>query len=236
MNRKIAALLVAFSIVAGVGVGFVIQRMNDDDARADDGQDPGDSTSQTTDADQAVVERNRAEREGPSWSPADILGANGEPLELGHAVPGAFGVVEIGMTTDEAQATGFIVEDVDHGEICGEPDRPYWRWDAELNDGLDVFANDDGRISSLGDRKGGIETPEGITVGNSLGAIRQTYGDRVSEPEEAGYGQTGVFLEDDGRWLGFLFDTTPDQVSDSSRVMFMEVTAGTKPGLMRDGC
>ena len=36
--------------------------------------------------------------------------------------------------------------------------------------------------------------------------------------------------------FGFGFDNKPGQLSDDSRVVFIEVTRGDRPGLIRDGC
>lgn len=154
---------------------------------------------------------------------------------LGYAEPGAFGVVTIGMTTDQARATGFIEPDAERGDVCDSP-AGWWKWRGELSEGLDVYADDRGRIVTMADRKGGIETREGIAVGNSLGAVNDTYGAVVSPAQEAGYNQSGVFIERDGKWLGFLFDASYSEVNESSRVTMIEVTEGHRPELMRDGC
>ncbi len=55
-------------------------------------------------------------------------------------------------------------------------------------------------------------------------------------PEEAGYGQTGLFVSEGAGWIGFLFNAKPDAVAATDTVTFVEVTRGAKPGLMRDGC
>ena len=80
------------------------------------------------------------------------------------------------------------------------------------------------------------KTAKGIGVGSSLGALRSAYGDQLSPAVDAGFDQAGVYLAEDDQWLGFLFDTKRDAITDNSKITFMEVTRGEKPALIRDGC
>ncbi|MET0931358.1 MAG: hypothetical protein ABWX74_17690, partial [Aeromicrobium sp.] len=59
-----------------------------------------------------------------------------------------------------------------------------------------------------------------------------------TQPVEAGYDQSGMFDfdDEDGGWIGYLFNATIDDLQDSDQVSFIEVTKGTQPSLMRDGC
>jgi len=101
---------------------------------------------------------------------------------------------------------------------------------------LDVIVDQNQRIAALGMSRAGLETAEGISIGNSFGALVQTYGDRLQGPERMDYGQGGAFVQDGDKWIGFGFDNKPGQLSDDSRVVFIEVTRGNRPGLIRDGC
>jgi hypothetical protein len=184
-------------------------------------------------ADEKAIEANRNERQGPSWSPSDLKGADGKPLTLGNVVPGAFEPVRVGMSIQQAVDTGFMERDPQREQAC---EGTFWKWKGQWSAGLDVLVGADKQISSLGMSKDGLETPEGISIGNSYGAVDKTYGDRLEGPVRMDYGQAGVFLRDGDNWLGFGFDNKPGQLADNSRVVFIEVTRGNRPGLLRDGC
>ncbi|GAA2082826.1 hypothetical protein IDH50_04775 [Aeromicrobium tamlense] len=239
MNRSIAASLVAASVIAGVGAGFAARQLDGGSASA---ADPGTTVtsspaptatspapSATEDPDLAAA---RADRTGPSWSPADPVDAEGRPITVGDVVPGAIEPIRVGTPVDEAIATGLIERD-DSGLVC---EGTRYRWTGDLGDGFDVQVRQDGTIATLGLFKDGAETAKGISVGNSYGGLRRAYGGALSEPEEAGYSQTGAFVREDTRWIGFLFDEAPDRLTDSSRITMVEVTDGNQPDLMRDGC
>jgi hypothetical protein len=180
-----------------------------------------------------VIEANRNERQGPSWSPGDLEGKDGKPLTLGHVVPGAFEPVRVGTSIQQAIDAGFMEQDPQREEAC---EGAFWKWKGQWSQGLDVVVDDDEQISALGMSKDGLETPEGISIGNSYAAVDKTYGDRLEGPVRMDSGQAGVFLHDGDNWVGFLFDNQPGQLADTSRVVFVEVTSGNRPGLLRDGC
>lgn len=195
-------------------------------------------TAQPTDAptpevEQSLVERNRTERRGPSWSPADVTGEDGQPIELGDAVPGAFEPIRVGMSIQQAIGTGLMERDPQRERAC---EGTFWKWKGQWSEGLDVIVGQDKQIASLGMSKGGLETPEGISIGNSFAALTKTYGDRLQGPERMDYGQAGAFLRDGDNWIGFGFDNQPGQLTDASRIAFIEVSNGNRPGLLRDGC
>ena len=181
----------------------------------------------------ALVQKNHNERTGPSWSPRDLEGPDGKPLELGNLAPGAFGEVKAGESVNTAIAAGYLEEDSKRAESCDGG--PFYRWRGQWSGGMDVIVND-GTIQSLGLNKDSPETAEGISVGNSYGALKGTYGDKLSDPVTMDYGQPGVFLQVGRRWLGFLLDASPDSLDDRSRIVFIEASVGTRPGLLRDGC
>lgn len=193
---------------------------------------PTSAATPTDEPDASLVDANRNERRGPSWSPADVIGKDGEPLTLGHAVPGAFEPVEAGMSIQEAIDTGLIERDPQREESC---EGTFWKWKGQLAGGLDIIVNDE-RVVALGMSKGGLETPEGISIGNSYGALKETYGDRLEGPVRMDYGQAGAFLRDGDRWIGFGMDNEPGRLDDTSRIAFIEVARGNRPGLLRDGC
>ncbi|GAA3536617.1 hypothetical protein AFL01nite_11190 [Aeromicrobium flavum] len=231
MNRKIAAALVAASVVAGIGAGFTARQW---DARPASAAVREDATSAPTTAPTkgSDLQAARSDRRGPSWSPADPIGPDGEALAIGDVVPGAIEPILVGTPVDDAVATGLVERD-DSGKVC---EGTRYVWAGDLADGFDLQVRPDGTIASLGMRKDGAETAQGISVGNSYGFLRRAYGTALSDPEEAGYSQTGLFVREGSRWIGFLFDENPERLSDGARITMVEVTEGDKPSLMRDGC
>ncbi len=153
-----------------------------------------------------------------------------EPAEF-VVRPGSIGGVSVGITKEQAVATGLFDADVEGAAGCTFE----LRWKKEY-DGVDVLTDEDGNITSLGVRKGGPKTSAGVGIGSTLAEIQAAYPD-ASEPAELGFGQAGVIhtLGDDH--IGFLFgDTTVNSVKPVSEVTFMEVTSGDEPELMRSGC
>lgn len=183
--------------------------------------------------DQEVVTRNRDERQGPDWSPADVVDQEGQPLVFGRIVPGAFEPVPVGAEVGVAIDAGFMERDRQREQSC---EGTFWKWKGQLAQGLDVIVDEDRRIAALGMSRAALETPEGISIGNSFGALVETYGDRLEGPERMEYGQAGAFLREGDKWIGFGMDNQPGQLTDNSRIAFIEVSRGNRPGLIRDGC
>lgn len=147
--------------------------------------------------------------------------------------PGRVGPVLAGMTKDEALATGLFDADVEvGGEECGREEPLGWR--TEYASTLDVLTTEDGTVVSLGVRGEQPRTSDGLGVGSTLRQVSKVY--ETAEMTEAGYGQTGVFVTDGEKWLGFLFDADIDTITRKEKVLLVEVTQGTRPDLMRDGC
>ncbi len=180
-----------------------------------------------------VVIRNRDERQAPDWSPAIPAGKDGKPLVFGRVIPGAFEPVPAGTTIQVAVDAGFMERDAQREQTC---EGTFWKWKDQLTEGLDVIVDQNQRIAALGMSRAGLETAEGISIGNSFGALVQTYGDRLQGPVRMGTGQAGAFVQEEDKWIGFLMDNEPGQLADNSRIAFIEVTSGAQPGLLRDGC
>ena len=168
-----------------------------------------------------------------SASPTAIASGEPVPKKLDIA-PGRIGTVKVGMTKAEAAATGYFDTDVEVGADVCEHVEPL-KWKKFYEDQVDVITTEAGSIVSMGVRKD-LKTDNGITIGSTLGEVNDAYGDSISPAQEAGYDQAGVFVTDGDKWLGFLVDETWNDVTPSSKVTFIEVTKGSKPDLMRDGC
>lgn len=209
MNRKIALGLVAFSMVAGAGFGFWMNQANDQPAQADEGNGAKPTASSPTPK--------------PAPSNDDLI-----------VSPGRVGAIVVGMPVADALATGLVVRDAEREDVCGGQ---LYRWkDDTAHSSMDVATDQQDRIATVGVSRGGYPTDKGVRVGDRLSTLQEVYGSDLSAPAEAGYGQSGVFVHDGDRWLGFLFDETVGEINETSRVTFMEVTEGEAPGLMRDGC
>lgn len=146
-------------------------------------------------------------------------------------VPGAVGPVAAGMTEKDALATGLLQSDVDLDD-CGV--KVPLGWNPPFSSSLDVQTSDNGVVISVGVRGDQPRTTDGLGVGSTLADVSKVY--ETAELTGAGYGQTGIFVSDGENWLGFLFDADPTSIEPTETVSFMEVTSGTQPDLMRDGC
>jgi len=208
-NAKHTLAAIAMLLVFGLVLVFALNRGGDDDATE---ATPTPTPTETT-----------TTAPTPSPQPAD-------PLVV---APGRVGAALVGMTNAQAAATGLFDTNVDHGADDCRGVVPL-EWKPSVSSALDVYTNDN-HITTIG-ISSGPKTAKGIGVGSSLGALRSAYGDQLSPAVDAGFDQAGVYLAEDDQWLGFLFDTKRDAITDNSKITFMEVTRGEKPALIRDGC
>jgi hypothetical protein len=146
---------------------------------------------------------------------------------------GAVGPARAGMSKADALKTGLFDADVPP-PVEGCPTFPL-QWKKQYR-GVDVLTRDDGSISSLGVFKGGPKTAKGIGYGSTLDDVTKAY-PNLSPVVDAGFNQAGAYEFSDDRFIGFLFgDATVSSIKGSSKITFIEVTAGDKPDLIRDGC
>lgn len=224
MKQQIAAGILAVSMVGGVGTGLVAHAMRGND-------DPKDSptTLPTSTATTKATETPAPTEKTDTPPAAPVL----QPASALKIRPGQVGPVKVGMTKAQAFATGYLIKDVPDANCTGVVRRLVWK-DA-YKDTFDMFTLDDGEVSAIGIFKAGPTTRSGLQVGSTYKAVKDVLGEE-SVPMEAGYGQTGLFVNEGDSWIGFLFDGQPDTISDSEPVRFIEVTRGRLPNLMRDGC
>lgn len=233
MKKQVAAVVIAFSVVGGVASGVVANAVIAEDKPA--AISPAATSTAATGPTPVTTPR-------PSTSPSTTTTADAsEGGESGMAAPdqltitpGAVGPVRAGMSKAEALATGYFVADV-KAPVEGCPDRPL-AWKDEYVNTYDVLTLGNGEISSIGIRGRGVLTDRGVGVGSTYDQVKAAYPDETLV--DAGYVQSGIRVYDaqNGGWLGFLFDATPQKISGSDRVTFVEVTQGGQPDLMRDGC
>ncbi len=224
MKQQVAAGILAISMVGGVGTGFLANQLRGDDAK--DTASPTPSTVATTPApDKTTPEPAVKTTKAPT--PPDLQAVGSLKIYAGMVGP-----VKVGMSKSQALATGYLDKDVKR-PVCGTVDQLQWK--PAYGDTLDIQTLDDGEVSAIGVRKPGPTTRSGLQVGSTYKAVKDVLGDD-SAPEEAGYSQTGLYVNEGSSWIGFLFNATPDAITDSTKVSFIEVTRGRLPDLMRDGC
>jgi hypothetical protein len=224
MKQQVAAGILAVSMIGGIGTGVVAHQLRKDDPK--DKPTASASTTATTPAPDktetvAPVKTNTAPAT-PVLQPAASL----------RILPGQVGPVKVGMSKAEAYATGYLDKDVP-SKNCDSVDRLVWK-DA-YKPYFDMFTLDDGEVSAIGIFKPGPRTRSGLQIGSTYASVKAVLGED-SSPMEAGYSQTGLMVNEGDSWIGFLFDGQPDTVAESAPVVFIEVTRGRLPDLLRDGC
>jgi hypothetical protein len=225
MKLQIAASIVAVSLVGGVSTGLVAHQMRSgDDPKPK--SDPTVTATKTPTKTSPTKATTTAAPKPPKATKTPLV-----PLMSMQIVAGAVGPVQVGMTKQAAARTGYLDVDVPY-PACGYV-RDLW-WKAPYRNTLDLYTDNSGTLLSIGVAKSGPHTRSGLQVGSTYERVQEVLGD--VEPEEAGYGQTGLFVSEGTGWIGFLFDATPATIKATDKVTFIEVTRGTKPGLIRDGC
>ena len=163
-------------------------------------------------------------------SPAASESAADAPLVV---APGRIGPVLVGMTVDEANATGlFEPREVADDDPCKDEYGPI-QWKAPNTEALMVDVEKD-KISLLGIRDK-VKTAEGVGVGSTYADVKASYPDAKVEESQALGGST-IYLRDGQKWLGMGFSHEPDKLKDSTKVDFMEVASGSKPAVALSGC
>lgn len=226
MKQQIAAVILAVSVVGGVGTGLVVNHLRADSGKPEDKQTASPTVTATTPAPDKTEPTSGSTGAKPPSKPAI------QPVGALRIFAGSVGPVKVGMSKSQAYATGYLDKDVNVPQ-CDRVDQLVWR--AGYKDVLDIFTLDDGEVSSIGVRAAGPRTRSGLQVGSTYKAVKDVLGED-SAPVEAGYDQTGLFVNEGDNWIGFLFDASTAMVNDSTPVTFIEVTRDALPNLMRDGC
>lgn len=147
---------------------------------------------------------------------------------------GAAGPVNVGMSKADAVATGLF--DVDLDPTVEGCTGQQLAWKETLGSTFDVQTLGNGEVASIGVRAAGPKTASGLGVGSTYAEVLAAVSDGAAI--EAGYGQSGVldFDAETGGWIGYLFNPDLEDLEQSHRVSFIEITQGERPSLMRDGC
>ncbi len=232
MKQQIAAGILALSMVGGVGTGVVAHQLKPESKEEPKAKPSATATTKKADKPKSTKTANApAGTGGGGTKTSEPPRMPLAPVGSLRIIPGAVGPVQVGMSKAAAYATGYFDSDISV-PACNRVDDLVWR--QGYNDQLDVVTRDDGSVAAIGIRGGGPRTRSGLGVGSTYESVQGVLGDVA--PEEAGYGQTGVFVSEGAGWIGFLFNAKPDAVAPTDTVTFVEVTSGAKPGLMRDGC
>lgn len=182
----------------------------------------------------ALTTTSSASTADPARSASSARVAADRPI-----TPAKIGKARIGMTVDEAMATGQFKQDVPNppcDPIELQPTKPYTHQYV-------VLVADD-RIVEMDAYGGDMHTSTDARVYSTYKRVQHDYGDRLSPPREVGFEQWGVFVHrgpkgPDRRWIGFLFGDAAVQdgpLGPNDIVSLIGVTRGARPPLMLDGC
>ncbi|MEN8674153.1 hypothetical protein [Nocardioides sp.] len=153
--------------------------------------------------------------------------------------PAKIGKAKVGMTVEEAMATGQFRRDVPNPPCDPIELQPTKRYRTQY-----VVFVADGQIVEMNATGDDMATPTGSRIYSTYKRIKRDYGSALSRPREVGFGQWGVFLHRgkkgaNRRWLGFLFgeaSVEDGRLGANDVVTMMGVTKGKRPPLILDGC
>jgi hypothetical protein len=145
--------------------------------------------------------------------------------------PGRIGPVEVGMTLEEAQATGAVEPNKPATpDVCPAPSL---QWKAPNTHKLDL-RDHDGRIAVMGVRDAMFKTAEGVGVDSTWEELQAAYpGAKIEGSPASG---SLLYRKDGDKWLAIAFNEQPEDLKPASEVVYMEVEVGQKPIAYPDGC
>ena len=153
--------------------------------------------------------------------------------------PAKIGKAKVGMTVEEAMATGQFKQDVPNPPCDPIELQPTKRYKTQY-----VVSVADDRIVEMNATGDDMATPTGTRIYSTYRRIERDYGAALSKPREVGYGQWGVYLHrgkkgPNRKWLGFLFGESyveDGELGNNDIVTLLGVTKGKRPPLILDGC
>lgn len=227
MRQQLAAAVVGLSMVGGVGTAVAAHALSSDGPRDKPTTSP--TTAKTT-----TPAPKKTKKASPLPAPKTTTTASQpvlQPVSAFQIFAGSVGPLRVGMSKDQALATGYVEAGV-FVPSCGTAEL---QWKPDYAWALDVGTLDDGQIESIGVSKAGPRTRSGLQVGSTYASVRSVLGPSAA-PEATLHNQTGLYVNDGANWIGFLFDVAPDALTDTTPVTYIEVRGGAKPNLTPGGC
>ena len=160
------------------------------------------------------------------------IGSGDRTQEALVIAPGRIGPVRVGMTVEEANATGFFEPyEAASDDMCKHDHAPI-QWKDPRTDTHTVRI-DKGVIKSLG-VSAGTQTAEGVGVGSTYEEVLTAYpGAKARRGEVLG---STIHLTDGDKWLGIGFQEEPENLTDTAEVQYMEATIGSRPAAFAGDC
>jgi hypothetical protein len=227
MKQQIAAGILAISMVGGVSTGVVAHQLDErsgGEPKAKPSATPTKKTEATTKAPKKAAPAPVQKTNDPPKEP--VL----QPVGTFQITPGGVGPVRLGMTKDQALETGYVEE----GTIAPNCGTSVLQWKSDYQATLGLSTLDAGQVVGIGVKQPGPRTRSGLTIGSTYASVKAALGEGAT-PEAVG-GQAGLFVSEGPNWLGFLFNSPPDTITDDATVTFIEIRQGAKPNLTPGGC
>jgi len=149
-------------------------------------------------------------------------GASSSPGRVGqeaHFAPGRYGALEVGMTQEEAVATGMVRQVYD--DVCG--------WQLVFRRGYRrswlVTNYETGRVLAIGTFRDGPTTTKNVGRGSPLRTVRRKYGDSLRGPHLNEYHQFVFWVRHERRrFISFFFNAS--ELAPTSPLGSMIVSKG----------
>ncbi len=223
MKQQIAAGILALSMVGGVGTGVVAHQLKPESKEEPKAKPSATATTKKADKPKSTKTANApAGTGGGGTKTSEPPRMPLAPVGSLRIIPGAVGPVQVGMSKAGRLCDGLLR--LRHLRPCVQPGRRPGRGGRATTTSSTSSTRDDGSVAAIGIRGGGPRTRSGLGVGSTYESVQGVLGDVA--PEDAGYGQTGLFVSEGAGWIGFLFNAKPDAVAPTDTVTFVEVTSG----------
>lgn len=229
MKQQIVAGILAVSMAGGVGTAFAAHELRSDKTDGKPTASPSTTATKKTKATTSAPKKSAPAPVNKTTAPPakPVL----QPVSSFLILPGSVGPVKLGMTKDPALATGYL-EPGTFVPNCGVAEL---QWKSDYAWALDVGTLDAGQVVSIGVRQPGPHTRSGLEIGSTYASVKAVLGEGAT-PEATLNNQTGLFVNEGANWLGFLFDSSPDTITDDATVKYIEIRQGAKPNLSPGGC
>lgn len=152
------------------------------------------------------------------------------PLPLDQLVitPGAIGPVQADMSKSAALATGYFDAGPNRNPAICDTVVPL-SWKKPYQDALGLDTTDTGDILSIYVRGPGPRTSAGYGVGTTWGQLKQGITEGPDDFETSTISAAYIYDPATDGWIAFGFDVPTDELTDETKVSFMELDKGRKP-------